>query len=70
MNAKRRVMTWALMVLPVILGACQQTLFNPSDSYLREKNHRYYGDSAVETREKRTNNPEMPFGFPTGMANQ
>jgi len=70
MNAKRWAITLALVVLPMVFSACQQTLFNSSDSYLRDKNHRYYGDSAVETREKRTNNADMPFGFPTGMANQ
>ncbi len=70
MNAKRRVLMIALVVLPTVLGACQEQLFNSSDSYLRDKNHRYYGDSAVETREKRTNTEGMPFGFPTGMANQ
>jgi hypothetical protein len=70
MNTKRWIVTLALGAFPLILGGCQQTLFNPSDSYLRDKNHRYYGDSAVETREKRSNSSEMPFGFPTGMANQ
>jgi hypothetical protein len=70
MNAKRWVLMMVLVVLPPVVAACQQQLFNPSDSYLRDRNNRYYGDSAVETREKRTNNAEMPFGFPTGMANQ
>jgi len=70
MNTKRWVVTLGLVVAALDLAACQQQLFNSSDSYLRDKNHRYYGDSAVETREKRSNNAEMPFGFPTGMANQ
>ena len=68
----RRIFGGALLLAVVaILGGCQQSLFNNSDSYTRSRIDRYYGgDSATETRTTRSHANEMGFGFPTGMANQ
>jgi hypothetical protein len=70
MNIKRSLGIALLIAAPLLLGACQQQLFSSSDSYNRQKNERYWGDSAVQQREIRSRSSDMPFGFPTGMANQ
>jgi len=60
-----------VIVLPGVLGACQQTLFTDSGKYTQSCIDRYWGgDSAVEARANRAKASEMGFGFPTGMANQ
>jgi hypothetical protein len=61
----------AVLLLP-LLTACnnQSVLFSDSDRVTSQKGRFWDGESAYQTTQTRRQAMQMPFGFPTGAADQ
>ncbi len=51
-------------------AGCGRTLFSDPDARIVEQAKRYYGDSAIETAERRKQDSGLGFGYPSGPASQ
>lgn len=51
-------------------AGCAHTLFSDPDARMIEKAKQYYGDSVIETTERRKQEEGFGFGYPSGPAVQ